>query len=387
LSGELRVGLKSEWEREITESDVLAFAHYSGDSNPLHVEREYAQATGFGGPLVHGAFQVGLASAMLGMHLPVRNVLLASVNAAFPRPLRFPCRVIVSGEVTAWDAPSQRGNLKVTILDSASRIPTAEIHLGFTLHEPAAAPVARASRAALVATGNRKLVLVAGASGGIGSAITSALAGEYEVLALTNRHPLTPDMREQPFVTELNLDLADASWPDRLDEALGENALYGIVHAAWPGLPRGGLLEQPAGVLEQQLAFATVHIVALGRLLAKKARGSGRFAVLGSIAGMQKPAVQWAAYSLGKAALEQTVRLLAPELALKGITINAVCPSFVPTGINRQATERQRMAQAASIPAGRLCTTGDIVAAVQYLFSPEASFVSGQSIALAGGQL
>ena len=74
---DLRVGLRAEFEREISEADILAFAANSGDANPLHVDAAYASGTAYGGRLVHGAFQVGLASALIGMHLPGRSVLLA----------------------------------------------------------------------------------------------------------------------------------------------------------------------------------------------------------------------------------------------------------------------------------------------------------------------
>jgi len=94
-----------------------------------------------------------------------------------------------------------------------------------------------------------------------------------------------------------------------------------------------------------------------------------------------------AAYSLGKVCLENTVRLLAPELAIKKITINAVCPSFTPVGMNQQVNERVLLVEKAAVPLGRLCDVGDIGGVIKYLLAPEASFISGQSIALTGGQL
>jgi NAD(P)-dependent dehydrogenase (short-subunit alcohol dehydrogenase family) len=93
------------------------------------------------------------------------------------------------------------------------------------------------------------------------------------------------------------------------------------------------------------------------------------------------------AYSLAKSALEDTLRLLAPEVARKKISINAVCPTFVPAGMNVQADDLQIKREAALIPMGRICGTEDIVGAVRYLLSPAASFISGQSIVLSGAQL
>jgi NAD(P)-dependent dehydrogenase (short-subunit alcohol dehydrogenase family) len=109
--------------------------------------------------------------------------------------------------------------------------------------------------------------------------------------------------------------------------------------------------------------------------------------VLGSTAGHYSPALGLGAYSLAKSALEDTLRLLAPEMARKKISINAVCPTFVPTGMNAQADDLQVKRERALVPMGRTCETEDVVGAIRYLLSPDASFISGQSIVLSGAQL
>src|SRR5258708_642343 len=109
---DIHVGMSAEFEREINEEDILDFARNSGDANPLHVDAGYAQESNFRKPIVHGAFQVGLASALVGMRLPGRHVLLGSVNARFPHPLYYPCRVRVHGQVTSWNRATEAGTLK-----------------------------------------------------------------------------------------------------------------------------------------------------------------------------------------------------------------------------------------------------------------------------------
>jgi 3-oxoacyl-[acyl-carrier protein] reductase len=94
-----------------------------------------------------------------------------------------------------------------------------------------------------------------------------------------------------------------------------------------------------------------------------------------------------AAYSLGKAALEHAVRLLAPELARANITINTVAPSFVPVGMNSAKTSRAILAETAKAPLGRLCAPEDVARAVDFLLSPGAAFITGQTLPLTGGQL
>lgn len=390
-AADLRVGLTAEYEREIEESDVLGFAANSGDFNPLHVDSAFAQHSRYSQRIVHGAFQIGLASALIGMHLPGRDVLLGSVNARFLSPLYFPSLVRVSGEITAWNPASFAGTVRVTVSELASLAPASEITMAFTLQagkperRTAATPQSRPAETAFSA--NRKVVILTGASGGIGAALLNALAEEFSVLALVHRHPL----KEKPAHTgEVQADISASGWEQIITERLGGHPLYGIVHCAWAGMPKGGLLHSDPRLIEQQLAFGTSHVVRLARLLFSLADSDGgRMVALGSVAGHYKPALGLGAYSLAKSALEDTLRLLAPEMARKKISINAVCPTFVAAGMNVQAQsdDLQIKRERALIPMGRLCETEDIVDAVRYLLSPAASFISGQSIVLAGGQL
>ncbi|MBL7222558.1 MAG: SDR family oxidoreductase [Candidatus Brocadiae bacterium] len=392
---ELKVGLTAEFERDITEDDVLTFARNSGDANPLHTDAAYAEGTNYRGRIVHGAFQVGLASAMAGMYLPGRNALLGTVNARFVAPLHYPCRVRVHGTVASWNAESRAGQLKVVVQDAGSGLPASEIAMGFSLHEErdierataAPQPAQPATEGAAPAAG-QKVVLVTGAAGGLGTAIAAALCDDYFVLGLVHRRPLADEMLARPSVAQVVADVAAPFWEEKVEAALGEGTLYGVVHAAWPGAPHGGLLDVQDDVLERQLAFGTSATIRLARLLFSRAgEGGGRFVALSSIVASHKPVLALATYSLGKAALEHTVRLLAPELARRRVTINAVCPSFVPTGMHEQANELQRKREAALVPMGRLCEPGDVAGMVRYLLSPAASFVSGQVIGLTGAQL
>lgn len=386
---DLRAGLKVTYEVEVTDGDVLTFARLTGDHNPLHVDADYARASNFQGRIVHGAFQVGLASALLGMHLPGQKVLLGTINSRFPSPLYFPAKVKLTGEIVSWNARTLGGQLKVLLQESGSLTTTAEVHMGFTLHEERKEKRVVPENGKTSEPGNdQKVILVTGASGGLGTSLVTTLGSQYRVIALTNRHALAEGVRNLPAVTENQFDLSAPEFEDQLSSLIDDSQVYGLVHAAWPGAPRGSLLESDNDVINNQVSFGTTVTVRLARTLFKHAHLDGaRFVAIGSTAGTFKPYLPMGVYSLGKACLESTVRLLAPELARKKVTINAVCPAFMPVGINKQASERQMMMESATIPMGRLCGVEDVVGMINYLLSPEASFVSGQVLELTGGQL
>ncbi len=391
---EIAIGLTAQFDRAVTEQDILAFADNSGDHNPLHVDATYAAATNYGGRIAHGAFQVGLASAMIGMYLPGRRVLLSSVQARFPSPLKFPSQVRVRGQIVAWNRSTRSGRLAVTVTEMGRELVTAEIGMGFTLHEDRnnattlAASSDESKALPLNRETNRRTVVVTGASGGIGRRLIESLSRIFNVIATVNRGELPIELSNHPHINSVRLDFSQPDWCDTLANTLPETGFFAVVHGAWPSLPKGGLMHVATELIQQQLAYGTTHLIDLARLLASRVGDDGgRLIAIGSVAGRQKPSVNMAAYSLGKSVLEDTVRLLAPELAGKKITANALCPNFVPVGMNGQADERRKKLEVAAIPMGRACQPDDILSAVEWLLSDSAGFVSGQIIGINGAQL
>jgi 3-oxoacyl-[acyl-carrier protein] reductase len=374
---DLRIGLQAEFERDISVEDIAAFAVLSRDWNPLHTNEDYARQTNYGRRIVHGAFQVGLASAMAGMYLPGREVVVGGFQCRFPAPLFYPSRVRVQGEVMAWSSQSASGSLRVRITEIPGGILTSEIHVSFSLHESrqdtrsAAAEQTHAADAHALDSRDKPVVLLTGASGGLGQKIAAVLADHYHVIGLVR-----------------SADLVSGDWEPAAERQLQGRRLYGLVHAAWPTGPQGGLLEAELDAVRNQLEFGGIGTIRMARFLrSQSAAGGARMVVLGTTAATVKPALNMAAYSLGKAALEHTVRLLAPELARGNITINTIAPSFVPVGMNNAKTNRVVLTETAKVPLGKLCSPDDVARAIEFLLSPGAAFITGQMLPLTGGQL
>jgi len=369
---DLQIGLQAEFERDISVEDIAAFAALSRDWNPLHTNEDYARHTNYGKRIVHGAFQVGLASAMAGMYLPGREVVVGGFQCRFPAPLFYPSRVRVQGEVVAWTAPTAIGSLRVRVTEIPGGILTSEIHVSFSLHESRHETRAAAAEQTQAADASEKpVVLLTGASGGLGQKIAAVLAEHYHVIGLVR-----------------SADLVSGDWEPAAQRQLQGRRLYGLVHAAWPTGPQGGLLEAELDAVKSQLEFGGVGTIRMARFLrSQSAPGGARMVVLGTTAATVKPALNMAAYSLGKAALEHTVRLLAPELARGNITINTIAPSFVPVGMNNAKTSRVVLTETAKVPLGKLCSPEDVARAIEFLLSPGAAFITGQMLPLTGGQL
>ena len=339
--------------------------------------------TNYGKRIVHGAFQVGLASAMAGMYLPGREVVVGGFQCRFPAPLFYPSRVRVQGEITAWAPQSASGSLRVRVAEIPSGVLTAEIHVAFSLHETRTASPQRANLSQ-GQTDGKPVVLLTGASGGLGREIAAVLSESYHVVGLVRSRP-DPGTSGIEWI---EADLATNDWEAEAERQLHGSRLYGLVHAAWPSAPQGSLLETDIEAVRAQMEFGGAGTIRVARFLrSHAASGGARIVVLGTTAATVKPVLNTAAYSLGKAALEHTVRLLAPELARGGITINTIAPSFVPAGMNSAKTSRVILTETAKVPLGKLCAPEDVARTVAFFLSSGAAFITGQTLPLTGGQL
>ncbi len=111
---------------------------------------------------------------------------------------------------------------------------------------------------------------------------------------------------------------------------------------------------------------------------------TGRIIFLSSVVGEMGNAGQ-TAYSASKAALLGVTKSLAREYASRGITVNAVTPGFVDTDMTSGLTEEQKSAMLTAVPLGRTGSAREIAAAIAYLASDEAGYITGQALRVNGG--
>lgn len=238
---------------------------------------------------------------------------------------------------------------------------------------------------------NGMTALVTGASGGIGSAVAQALAGRGARLALSGSNVA----KLEAFAAELGgdhvclpCDLGDGAAVDALVpaalEALG-GTLDILVNNA--GVTRDNLImrmkdEEWESVLRINLEAAFRLIRAATRPM-MKAR-FGRIVSIASVVGVTGNPGQ-ANYAASKAGLIGMSKSLAQELASRGITVNCVAPGFIRSAMTDALNEAQKAAILARIPAGALGEGTDIGAAVVYLASREAAYVTGQTLHVNGG--
>ena len=235
-----------------------------------------------------------------------------------------------------------------------------------------------------------KVALVTGASGGIGAAIARTLhaQGAFVVLSGTRvevLESLAAALGDRAHVCPA--DLADPAAPDALVAAceVAAGPLNVLVNNA--GLTRDMLAlrmkdEDWARVLEVDLSapFRLARAALRGMLR----RRAGRIIGIGSVVGATGNAGQ-ANYAAAKAGLVGMTKALAQEVGSRGITVNVVAPGFVETAMTDALAAEQKAKLVGSIPLGRMGRPEDVAAAVAWLASDEAGWVTGTTLHVNGG--
>lgn len=235
-----------------------------------------------------------------------------------------------------------------------------------------------------------KNALITGASGGIGGAIATAIhaAGATVALSGTRVEPLQDlagQLGDRAHV--LPCDLSDAEAVSALPKAAADamGSLDILVNNA--GITRDNIFmrmseEEWASVLE-------VNLTSTMRLCKASIRGMmksrwGRIINISSVVGATGNPGQ-ANYAASKAGMVGMSKSIAYEVASRGITVNCVAPGFISTAMTEKLTDDQKAGILGQIPAGRMGDVDEIAAAVLYLSSPEAGYVTGTTLHVNGG--
>ncbi|WP_010138015.1 3-oxoacyl-ACP reductase FabG [Oceanicola sp. S124] len=235
-----------------------------------------------------------------------------------------------------------------------------------------------------------KAALVTGASGGIGGAIAKALhdAGATVGLSGTREAPLqelAAELGERAHVLPCNLSDPEAveALPKAAIAAMG--SLDILVNNA--GITRDQLFMRMSD--EDWQSVIDVNLTATMRLCRgvmrpmMKARW-GRIVNISSIVGATGNPGQ-VNYAASKAGMVGMTKSIAYEVASRGITANCVAPGFIATAMTDKLNDEQKAAIDAKIPAARMGSPEEIAAAVLYLASPEAGYVTGATLHVNGG--
>ncbi len=236
-----------------------------------------------------------------------------------------------------------------------------------------------------------KTALVTGASGGIGGAIAKALHGQGASVVLSGTRAealeaVKAELGARAFVATCNLgDKESVEGLTKAAEAAAGAPIDILVNNA--GITRDNLFMRMKD--DEWDDVIAVNLTAAFRLSRAVLRGMmkkrwGRIISITSVVGETGNPGQ-GNYAAAKAGLIGMTKSLAAEVASRNITVNAVAPGFIQTAMTEVLTDQQKEQISTRIPTGRMGTPAEIAAAVVYLASEEAAYVTGETIQINGG--
>lgn len=226
-------------------------------------------------------------------------------------------------------------------------------------------------------------VLVTGGNRGIGLAIARAFQAAGDDVVITNRSGDAPEGLRAVRCEVTDTGSVDQAFKDA-EELLGGPVEVLVANA---GITRDTLLmrmsdEDFDAVIDTNLAgaFRCARRAVTGMIRKRK----GRIILISSVVGLYGSPGQ-TNYAASKSGLVGLARSISRELGGRGITANVVAPGFVETDMTAELPEEQRKAYLATIPAGRYGSADEIAAAVRFIASDEAAYITGAVIPVDGG--
>jgi 3-oxoacyl-[acyl-carrier protein] reductase len=385
----IEVGEEASLVRTITADDVRRFADLTGDDNPLHLDRAYAEATPYKDIVVHGMLGASLLSTLIGTRLPGEGAVWVAQAFEFLGPVRLDDTLTVTVTVT-------RKHDRERLLEMEARIVN-QRHV-VVLSGKGTVKVAAPPTAAAEPPPARPMVaLVTGGAGGIGRAVCRPRAHEGYTVVLGYR---SHEARASEIVAEIEaaggtamaarLDVTDAAAVEALATSTIRRfgGIGAVVHAASPAIAPARFEELEWPAIAEHLDTGVRGALALAKACVPpmRAQGFGRIVVITSGELDGPPTPGWTAYAVGKAALATFARSLAVELGPSGITVNCVSPGMTDTALIGDLSEKARLILARKAPLRRLARPEDVAEAVSFLVSPRADYITGETLRVNGGQ-
>lgn len=373
----------------ITNEDVDTFTKLTGDNNPLHVDKAYAADTTFKKPVVHGMLTASFISTIIGTKLPGEGSLWYEQHTLFLLPVWIGEKIRVWAKVR-HKSLSQRVVVLETVVfgEDGRRVIEGEAKVKVIQQEK--------EKGVVMSNDLKGAVIISGGSRGIGAAISRALAteGYFVVINYLKGHDQARAVEEE---IKKNGGRAMACSADISDDIAVEKMVEQI--AAEVGV-FSGIVNNASGPIHPMDFSALcwndmqthIDIQLKGAFNLSRAvlpylvkQKKGHILNVASIYADNVPPTKLVPYNTVKAALVAFSKSLAVDYGPHGIRVNCVSPGMTVTDLISNVPEKTKMLTKMQTPLRRLAIPEDVSGLAAFLFSDQASFITGQNIRVCGG--
>ncbi len=387
----IAVGETHSLVKVITEADVRKFVEMTGDDNPLHVNRSYAETTSFKDIVVHGMLGASFLSTVIGTKIPGPGALWVSQNLDFLLPVRLGDELTISCTVLKKNDRERLLELESKIVNQNQQLVLSGIGKVKMLAGPT--PPAQDS-----AKAHPLVAIVTGGAGGIGRAICLRLAQEgynvvvnyrgrseaaAEIVAEINRGAT----RAVAVQADISTDQGAQILHDTACREFGGASV--LINNASPQINPKDFSATSWGDFQKQIDVQVKGAFLMAKACIPRMAEChwGRIINITSQAIEGQPTIGWTGYAVAKGALATLSKYLAAEFGPQGITVNCIAPGMCETALIGNIPEKAQLIAARQTPLRRLAKPSDVASAVIRLVSEDGAFVTGQTISVNGGMV
>jgi len=387
----INIGDKAELTHQITEADIENFVKLTGDDNKLHTDKNFASRTPYKKTVAHGMLGASFISTVIGTKLPGDGAMWFAQNLEFLLPVRVGDQITVTAEVIKKVARGQIIEMKTDIFNQNNQKVTggyAKIKV-FQVEKS----IDDCERTNI----EKPVALVIGATGGIGKATCLQLAKDGFNLAIhyyKNKDIANEISAEVNALGRKSIVVkADIRYVEQVEELVIKtvrslDTITVLANCSTASVPAIKLSNLEWDIMELHFDINVKGAFNIQKFVVPimKLNKYGKIINITTQA-IEKPNSGWLHYITAKSALHGFSKALAFELAPNGITVNLVSPGMTDTDLIADISEETRLITAAQTPMRRIAKAEDIAAAISFLASKKADFITGETIRVNGGQI
>lgn len=391
---DFEVGDSEFFYHTVTREEIEEFAKLSGDNNPLHISREFANNSGNRDVVSHGMLTSALVSRLIGTKLPGFGSLWISqdfefTSAVFPGDLLKVfgkiIRVLSRGDLVEIEFEVSNQDAK-TVLRGSGKVKLPDLKSNIEIQN---APLIRSAK--------NMSALVIGASGSLGGEIFSSLSlsgvrtlGTFKTSPNKLEKRINALAKDGAVCRSIKLDVNNPKEISQVITFFEENwGPADIIINCGSTPPSGFKLEDTEidsimnHIRSEISGYLTFFKGFRDSMVEKR---FGRIISIGTSATSGKADLGWSGYLAAKSASEQLIKSIASEYAAFGITANTISPGLSQTGMSANFAKQAMIAAKAETPSRQLVTHSEVAAFVCYLATNPSNAVNGQVITLDGGR-
>ena len=383
-----KIGDKAEVIHSITEKDIQNFANLTGDTNPLHLDSNFAKRTSFKNRVVHGMLSASFISTLIGTKIPGDGALWYSQSITFLQPVWIGDEIRVIGTIIQKSESQRSFKIQIEIFNQHNQ-------LVISGESQVNVPILENKQKELAPVTGVNIVI--GGTGGIGESLISKLAsqGKNIIFTYNKNESAAIDIENKHSklikIEKYALNIMDEYSIKKFIEhtIMKYSRIDALINCATDKIVNNPFSELNWKSFEDQLSIHLKSVFLLTKEIIPHfcKNKYGKVINISTIYADATPPLHLYDYVVAKSALSAFTKSLAVEFGPHGININIVSPSMTETSLIATIPQKTKLLTSMQTPMRRLAKPEEIAAVIAFLMSNEASFITGETIRVNGGQL